>query len=129
MGPDRTGNSAESNHAKIVRAMTSILKYEEELRDVLRKLHDATARVYGIHSAKRLSERVPTHLFQSSRGGAWAMSEAKIGIRDGHMYSPRLMSRLDLSIRSGVVPFLWFTTIMRDEIVRFGEVLRELSRA
>jgi len=57
------------------------------------------------------------------------MSEVKIGIRDGHMYSPRLMSRLDLSIKSGVISFLWFTTIMCDDIVRFGEVLRELSRA
>ena len=48
-----------------------------------------------------------------------AMAEAGIGIRDGHMYSPRLMSRLGLSNDSGAVraSLVHYNTVERNSRV------------
>jgi selenocysteine lyase/cysteine desulfurase len=56
-----------------------------------------------------------------------AMADAGIGIRDGHMYAPRLMRRLGLDPNSGVVraSLVHYNTI--DEIQRFQDVLARLS--
>ena len=53
---------------------------------------------------------------------------AGIGVRDGHMYSPRLMQRLELSQESGAVrvSLVHYNTI--EEIHRFASVLRDLSK-
>jgi len=55
------------------------------------------------------------------------MAKAGIGIRDGHMYSPRLMKRLGLPVESGAarVSLVHYNTI--EEIHRFADVLRDLS--
>ena len=123
----------ESGRAKLVRAMTSIRKYEKELSvallDVLRDCH---ATIYGIQDSERLDERVPTICFNLPAVGparvTEAMSKANIGIRDGHMYSPRLMNRLGLSIESGAVRVSLVHYNTFGEIARFGEVLQELIR-
>jgi selenocysteine lyase/cysteine desulfurase len=54
------------------------------------------------------------------------MARAQIGIRDGHMYSPRLMRRLKLPEASGTVrvSLVHYNTVA--EIQRFGEVLSAL---
>jgi selenocysteine lyase/cysteine desulfurase len=56
------------------------------------------------------------------------MAEAEIGIRDGHMYAPRLMDRLGLPMDKGAVraSLVHYNTLA--EVERFGEVLRRLSR-
>jgi selenocysteine lyase/cysteine desulfurase len=56
------------------------------------------------------------------------MSHAEIGIRDGHMYSPRLMKQLSLDMETGVVraSLVHYNTV--EEIHRFGNVLLDLSR-
>jgi selenocysteine lyase/cysteine desulfurase len=56
-----------------------------------------------------------------------AMARAGIGIRDGHMYSPRLMHRLGLSNDSGAVraSLVHYNTI--NEIQKFENVLRDLA--
>ncbi len=56
------------------------------------------------------------------------MSNAGIGIRDGHMYSPRLIKRLGLSLDSGVVraSLLHYNTLQ--EVQAFGDVLNDLAR-
>jgi selenocysteine lyase/cysteine desulfurase len=56
------------------------------------------------------------------------MAEAEIGIRDGHMYAPRLMDRLGLSMDKGAVraSLVHYNTVA--EIECFGEVLRRVSR-
>jgi len=56
------------------------------------------------------------------------MSRAEIGIRDGHMYAPRLMEKLSLSMDSGAVraSLVHYNTI--EEIRRFGNVLLDLSK-
>jgi selenocysteine lyase/cysteine desulfurase len=54
------------------------------------------------------------------------MSGAGFGIRDGHMYAPRLMARLGLAMDRGCVrvSLVHYNTI--DEIHRFGEALRKI---
>ena len=55
-----------------------------------------------------------------------AMAHAGIGIRDGHMYAPRLMKRLNLSMDSGAIraSLVHYNTV--EEIRRFGEALRTI---
>ena len=50
-----------------------------------------------------------------------------IGVRDGHMYSPRLMKRLGLSLEGGAVraSLVHYNTV--EEVRRFGSVLAEIA--
>jgi cysteine desulfurase family protein (TIGR01976 family) len=98
----------EPGRTRLERAFASIRAYEETLStEMLRVLTDAGAEIYGIRSAGRIEERVPTLCFNLPRISAAKVTEelAKrgIGVRDGHMYSPRLMRRLGLSPETGAV--------------------------
>jgi selenocysteine lyase/cysteine desulfurase len=57
------------------------------------------------------------------------MSDRGIGIRDGHMYAPRLMNRLGVSLDTGVnrASLVHYNTVQ--EIHEFGNVLREIARS
>jgi cysteine desulfurase family protein (TIGR01976 family) len=114
-------------------AMTAIQAYEQTLSlALLRVLRAAGATIYGISNDARLGERVPTVLFNlpgiAPSSVTEAAAHARIGIRDGHMYSPRLMRRLGLSIDSGAVRVSLVHYNTPDEIGRFGEVLAHLRR-
>jgi cysteine desulfurase family protein (TIGR01976 family) len=122
-----------SRRESLVRAMEAIRGYEKSLSlELLRVLADCEATVYGIHDQQRVPERVPTICFNLKKVPPATVSEtmarAGIGIRDGHMYSPRLMRRLGLGQESGVVrvSLVHYNTL--EEISRFGEVLRNLSK-
>jgi selenocysteine lyase/cysteine desulfurase len=54
------------------------------------------------------------------------MAARDIGIRDGHMYAPRLMNRLKLSMDSGAIraSLVHYNTL--DEVRKFGEALRDI---
>jgi selenocysteine lyase/cysteine desulfurase len=54
------------------------------------------------------------------------MAAQGIGIRDGHMYAPRLMKRLNLSMDSGAirVSLVHYNTV--EEILRFEVALKEI---
>ena len=126
-------SSIESQRASLVGAMTAIRAYEETLSvEVLRVLSECDAVVYGISNKERTAERVPTFCFNlpaiAPARVTETMSRAGIGIRDGHMYSPRLMNRLRLSVDSGAVraSLVHYNTV--EEIQRFGDALRELRR-
>ena len=98
----------EPGRTRLERAFASIRAYEETLStEMLRVLTDAGAEIYGIRSAGRIEERVPTLCFNLPRISPAKVTEelAKrgIGVRDGHMYSPRLMRRLGLSPETGAV--------------------------
>jgi selenocysteine lyase/cysteine desulfurase len=56
------------------------------------------------------------------------MARAGIGIRDGHMYAPRLMKRLGVPLESGVVraSLVHYNTV--DEIHNFGIALLDLTK-
>jgi selenocysteine lyase/cysteine desulfurase len=55
------------------------------------------------------------------------MARAGIGIRDGHMYSPRLMQRLGLPLASGTIRASLVHYNTAAEIHRFGDVLSGLT--
>jgi cysteine desulfurase family protein (TIGR01976 family) len=92
-----------SRRRDIELAMAAIRGYELVLaRETIRVLKANGAPIYGIGDEARLSERVPTICFNipghAPQAIADAMDAANIGIRDGHMYAPRLMQRLGLSM-------------------------------
>ena len=128
-----TSTSLSSRRGNITRAMKAIRQYEETLSlEMLRVLNEGGATVYGVSTKERVGERVPTFCFNLPRIApadvTEAMSRANIGIRDGHLYSPRLMKRLGLSIETGAVraSLVHYNTI--EEIHRFGNVLLDLSK-
>ena len=135
LGEVREGKSTSLSlrRGNITRAMKAIRQYEETLSlEMLRVLNEGGATVYGVSTKERVGERVPTLCFNlpgvAPADVTEAMSRANIGIRDGHLYSPRLMKRLGLSIETGAVraSLVHYNTI--EEIHRFGNVLLDLSK-
>ena len=132
----RAGNEdgqADSRRADIVRAMTAIRSYEESLSlEFLRVLRECGATIYGVREDHRVHERVPTLCFNLKRTSpakvTETMADAGIGIRDGHMYTPRLMKRFGLRQDSGVVRISAVHYNTTEEIRRFADVLLNLSR-
>jgi cysteine desulfurase family protein (TIGR01976 family) len=113
-------------------AMSAIRTYEQRLsRGLLEVLTETRATVYGIREPTRIAERVPTVSFnlgeQRPAEVVERMAQAGFGIRDGHMYAPRLMARLGLAMDRGAVrvSLVHYNTL--DEIHRFGAVLMKIS--
>jgi len=138
LGRSMTGNDQsakpESRRAALRRAFKSIRNYEESLSlEMLQVLNDCGAVVYGEADKKRIHERVPTLCFNLPNSSPASITEAlakrNIGVRDGHMYSPRLMKRLGLAQGSGAVraSLVHYNTI--EEVHSFGSVLAEITRA
>jgi cysteine desulfurase family protein (TIGR01976 family) len=120
-----------SRRENIVAGMNAIRDYELVLaREMLGVLKDCGATIYGVTEEARIKERVPTFCFNigklSPQRIVEEMAEMQIGIRDGHMYAPRLMKRLSLSMDSGAIraSLVHYNTI--EEIHRFGEALRAI---
>lgn len=118
-----------SRRENIVAGMNAIRGYEIVLaREMLRVLKDCGATIYGIAEEERIEQRVPTFCFNigdlSPRMIVEDMADMQIGIRDGHMYAPRLMKRLNLDMDSGAIraSLVHYNTV--EEIRRFGEALR-----
>jgi len=114
-------------------AMNAIRAYEKTLSlELLRVLKENGAQVYGIASEDRIGERVPTICFNIPGVAPSEVTEtaarAGIGLRDGHMYSPRLMKRLGLTKESGAVRVSLVHYNTFDEIHRFADVLRGMKR-
>jgi selenocysteine lyase/cysteine desulfurase len=114
--------------------MSAIKAYEQTLsRALLEVLTEANATVYGIDDPARTSERVPTVCFNLGdvhpAQVVEKVAQAGIGIRDGHMYAPRLMGRLGLAMDRGAVrvSLVHYNTL--DEIHRFGDALRTIDAA
>jgi len=98
----------QPRRARLEMAFALIRAYEESLSlEMLRALHECGAEVYGIREEGRIGERVPTLCFNLPNASPARVTEelAKrgIGVRDGHMYAPRLMRRLGLSPETGAV--------------------------
>ncbi len=115
----------------VVAAMDAIRGYEQVLAGAMIKvLKQTDAVIYGISDEDRLDGRVPTICFnipgRTPQAIADAMDAAEIGIRDGHMYAPRLMKRLNLPMETGCirVSLVHYNTL--DEVARFGAELRKI---
>jgi cysteine desulfurase family protein (TIGR01976 family) len=114
-------------------AMSAIRSYEQVLSgQLLAVLAEAGAVVYGVSDGARLDTRVPTVAFNIPGVAPQAVTEAAaradIALRDGHMYSPRLMRSLGLDPDGGVVRASLVHYNTSEEIARLGEVLRSLPR-
>ncbi|MBZ9860824.1 cysteine desulfurase-like protein [Mesorhizobium sp. CA12] len=120
-----------SRRDNIVAGMNAIRDYELMLaRAMLKVLRDCNATIYGVAEEARITERVPTFCFNigklSPQRIVEEMAAMQIGIRDGHMYAPRLMKRLNLSMDSGAIraSLVHYNTV--EEVHRFGEALRAI---
>jgi cysteine desulfurase family protein (TIGR01976 family) len=129
-----SGPSKAALRDDVSRAMSAIQSYERILSvELLRVLSECKARVFGIPDSARVAERVPTVCFNvgdlAPSSVSMAMARAGIGIRDGHLYCPRLMRRLGLPQDSGTVrvSLVHYNTIA--EIQRFGNVLSDLTKS
>jgi cysteine desulfurase family protein (TIGR01976 family) len=130
-GNDATAKS-KSRRSALQRAFAAIRVYEESLSlEMLRMLNDCSAAVYGVADKNRIHERVPTLCFNlpdvSPARVTEELAKRNIGIRDGHMYTPRLMKRLRLALETGVVraSLVHYNTI--EEVRRFGSALAEIT--
>ena len=125
------GMDAASRTAVIHQAMEAIADYERTLSasllDAIAGISGAT--VHGVTDRNRLAERVPTLCFTVAGADASAIAERMaardVGIRSGHMYSPRLMARLGL-MPGGVVraSLVHYNTVA--EVARFQDALEEV---
>jgi len=114
-------------------AMHKIAEYERMLSAALLDVADGIpgVTVHGLTDRGRLQERVPTLCFtvagREASAVAVGLAAKNVGVRSGHMYSPRLMKRLGL-MPAGVVraSLVHYNTL--DEIARFGDALSEIVR-
>ncbi len=113
--------------------MRAIQEYERILSlELLRVFSECGANVHGIADPARIPERVPTFSFNvephAPAAVTLAMARAGVGVRDGHLYCPRLMRRLALPLDRGAVrvSLVHYNTLA--EIHRFGNVLSDLIR-
>ena len=120
-----------SRRDNLVRAMRAIQIYEQSLsRAMIGALNAAGAVVYGVADRDQVDRRVPTFAFnlpgvQPARV-AQKMADCGIALRDGHMYAPRLMKRLNMAMETGVVRASLLHYNTHDEIARFGAELLKL---
>jgi len=131
MAGDDAQKKSESRRVALQRALQAIRSYEESLAlQMLRVLSDCGAVVYGVADEKRIRERVPTFCFNvpniAPARAAEELAKRNIGVRDGHMYSPRLMKRLGLTQESGAVraSLVHYNTLA--EVRAFGSALAEI---
>jgi cysteine desulfurase family protein (TIGR01976 family) len=129
----RSDGEASSRRRDIVRALENICGYEAILSaELLRVLEKCGAKIYGIRDSNLIHRRVPTVCFNlahiSPDRVAEKLAKHAIGVRDGHMYAPRLMSRLNVKPEAGVVrvSLVHYNTL--EEIRYFERTLSDLCR-
>ena len=131
-GEQQPREQPESRRANVLAAMNAIRDYEETLSlEFLRVLRACGATIYGIQEEHRLRERVPTFLFNIKtippQDITDRLANAGVGVRDGHMYSPRLIRRLGLTFPAGAVRASLVHYNTMEEIRRFGELLADVT--
>ncbi|HEX4748977.1 MAG TPA: cysteine desulfurase-like protein [Bryobacteraceae bacterium] len=124
--------NGESRRANLMAGMTAVRDYEATLSsELMRVLRAAGARIYGIQDEQRVDERVPTILFNldefSPEQVTQRLADKRIGVRDGHMYSPRLIRRLGLNFPEGAVRVSLVHYNNKEEIAQFGAVLADIT--
>jgi len=113
--------------------MESIRNYEAQLsRAMLDALCSVNATIYGITDRDQVALRTPTLCFNlpgiPPAKVTEALAQQNIGVRDGHMYSPRLMKRLGLTKESGAVraSLVHYNTL--EEVEKFKAALAAIAR-
>ena len=134
LGRTLTDSHPASRRERLVTAMEAIRVYEATLSaETLRALLEIDgATVYGIRDAGQLEYRVPTVCFNLKGVPAARVTtlcaENGIGVRDGNMYSPRLLHRMGIPPETGAVraSLVHYNTI--EEIGKFVDVVRRIPR-
>lgn len=123
-----------SRRGALVAAAEAIRNYEAQLSaEMLDVLSDTNATVYGITSKDEISQRTPTLCFNlpgiEPAKVTEELAKQNIAVRDGHMYSPRLMKRLGLAQESGAVraSLVHYNTL--EEVKRFGNSVLSILAA
>jgi cysteine desulfurase family protein (TIGR01976 family) len=132
-GPTNGTEVSSSRRKHLVRGMAAIRKYEATLSAALlqglRSIPGAT--VYGIQDSQAAHLRVPTVCFNlkniSPATLTTRLAAKGIAVRDGHMYSPRLMRRLGLSPDRGAVRASLVHYNTQGEIQLFLKELQEIA--
>ena len=116
----------------LVAATEAIRDYEVQLSQaMLEELTKANATVYGIVEKDALRQRTPTLCFNLTgmppAKVTAELAKRNIGVRDGHMYSPRLLRRFGLAKETGAVraSLVHYNTL--EEVRRFGSALAEIQ--
>ena len=124
-----------SRRSRLLLAMEAIRAYEASLsRRLLQELSglDGIA-LYGVIDPLKVGQRVPTVCFNLRGVTPCTVSEKcaaqGIAVRDGNMYSPRLLQRLNIPPEKGAVRASLVHYNTDDEITRFVRVLREIGRS
>ena len=115
-------------------AMDAIRAYEQTLSEqMIGTLSQiAGVHVYGVTDRAMLDSRVPTFCFNvdgiKPMQVTTALAEMGIGVRDGNMYSPRLLRRLGLAPDTGAVraSLVHYNTV--HEIDRFSTAVSKLTQ-
>src|SRR5580698_4513670 len=131
---DKQEDKPLSRRAALQKAMTEIHAYEQGLTlEMLDVLSRCGATVDGIADMNRTHQRVPTLSFNLPKIApariAEELARRNIGVRDGHMYAPRLMKRLGLAAESGAVRASLVHYNTRQEVREFGSALAEIRRS
>src|SRR5437016_5953087 len=127
----RINPAIASRRVALVTATEAVRDYEAHLsRVMLRALANAKATVYGITALDQIAGRTPTLCFNlpgmSPAKVTEELAKQDIAMRDGHMYSPRLMKRLGLTQESGAVraSLVHYNTL--EEVRRFESGLAKM---
>ncbi len=124
--------TGKNRRARLVDAMMSIRDYEASLSiELLKALHAIDGvTVYGVSDPALVCHRTPTVSFNlegiPARRVAERLAASKVAVRDGNMYTPRLMKRLKQT--SAVrVSLVHYNTV--EEIRHFAGVLRRVRNS
>ncbi len=131
LGRRMLAGDGHSRRQAIAAAMGAIRDYELLLsKEMIGALKRLGAKIHGISDEAKLSGRVPTICFSlpgiTPQAFATRMGEAGVGLRDGHLFAPRLMRRLGLAMEIGAirVSLVHYNTFT--EINRFEEIARKV---
>ncbi len=134
LGRQMSDRPTLDRRAAIVGGMEAIRDYEQVLSRALLRLRDRVPglTVHGIADPDRVDERTPTLLFTLDGVAPAVVTEhlagEHIGVRDGHMYAPRLIRRMGLSVETGAVraSLVHYNTL--EEIDQMADALVGLAR-
>jgi cysteine desulfurase family protein (TIGR01976 family) len=134
LGRRMADNVIANRQAALRGAMDAIATYERTLSAALLDAVESIdgAVVFGVTDRAALAGRVPTLSFVvsgvASADIAEGLAARDVGARSGHMYSPRLLRRLNVLPNGTVrVSLVHYNTV--EEVARFREVLSEVVAA
>ena len=123
-------SAPKSRREAITAGMNAIHTHEAQLSsEFLQRTQGIKGvRIYGVADPEKASSRTPTFCFNVDGLSAAELCEKLIaqdlGVRDGHMYAPRLMSRL--GTESGVrASLVHYNTV--EEVTRLADAIQGLA--